>query len=148
MRLTLSVARGPRFCYLHLTRIAFPTLLQLLHTSRNLVDLWLHDVLNPRHCSSEALTNTLSGMYLAITLWPSCRYSHEDSRATSVWRISQSKNSCIILNSCMDTEWCVRIAATSSVRRDTIVYSEKIPEETSQSRGLGSFINTVTPFPT
>ena len=53
---------GPRLRCLHLTRIAFPTLLQLLHSSRNLVDLQLHGVHNPRHFSLEALTNTLSGM--------------------------------------------------------------------------------------
>ena len=53
---------GPRLRRLHLTRIAFPALLQLLHSSRNLVDLQLHEVLNPWYFSPEALTNALSGM--------------------------------------------------------------------------------------
>ena len=47
---------------LHSTRIAFPSLLQRLHSSRNLVDLQLHGVLNPWHFSPEELTNTFSGM--------------------------------------------------------------------------------------
>ncbi len=55
---------GPRLRCLHLTRIAFPSLLQLLYSSRNIVDLQLHGVgvLNPSHFSPEALTNALSGM--------------------------------------------------------------------------------------
>ena len=54
---------GPRLRCLHLTtRIAFPTLLQLLNSSRNLVDLQLHGVLNPRRFSLDTFVNTLSGM--------------------------------------------------------------------------------------
>ena len=54
---------GPRLRYLHLTtRIAFYTLLQLLHSSGNLVDLQLHGVLNPRRFSLDTFANTLSGM--------------------------------------------------------------------------------------
>ena len=64
MRLSLPKAFrwGPRLRRLHMTRILFPSLLRLLHSSRNLVDLQLHDILNPWHFSAEALTNTLSGM--------------------------------------------------------------------------------------
>jgi hypothetical protein len=64
VRLTLpSTFRwGSRLRCLHLTRITIPTLIELLHTSKNLVDLRLHDVLIPWHFSSEALTNTLCGM--------------------------------------------------------------------------------------
>jgi hypothetical protein len=64
VRLTLPSAFrwGPRLRRLHLTRIAFPALLQLLYSSRNLVDLQLHEVLDPWHFSPEALTNALSGM--------------------------------------------------------------------------------------
>jgi hypothetical protein len=51
---------GPRLRRLHLTRIASPALLQLLHSSRNLVDLQLHEALN--HFSTEVLTDALSGM--------------------------------------------------------------------------------------
>jgi hypothetical protein len=51
---------GSRLRFLHLTRIASPALLPLLRSSRNLVDLQLHDVLKPSHFSSDALTNALS----------------------------------------------------------------------------------------
>jgi hypothetical protein len=47
---------------LHLTGFTAPNLLQLLLSSRNLVDLQLHDVLDPRHVSLEAFTNALSEM--------------------------------------------------------------------------------------
>ena len=47
---------------LHLTGITSPVLLQLLISSKNLVDLQLHEVIHPRHFSPEALTNALSGM--------------------------------------------------------------------------------------
>jgi hypothetical protein len=53
---------GSRLRRLHTTRIFIPSLLRLLHSSRNLVDLQLHGVLNPWRFSAEALTNTLSGM--------------------------------------------------------------------------------------
>ncbi|KAH9010371.1 hypothetical protein EDB83DRAFT_427717 [Lactarius deliciosus] len=53
---------GPRLRRLHLTRIAIPTLLHLLYSSRNLVDLHLHEVLDPLQFSPEALANALSWM--------------------------------------------------------------------------------------
>ena len=53
---------GPRLRRLHSTRIAFSALLTLLYSSKNLVDLQLHEVLNPLHFSPEVLTNALSGM--------------------------------------------------------------------------------------
>ncbi|KAH9057836.1 hypothetical protein EDB87DRAFT_974532 [Lactarius vividus] len=52
---------GTRLRCLHSTRIAFPALLHLLYSSRNLVDLQLHEVINPWHFSPEALTDALSG---------------------------------------------------------------------------------------
>ena len=62
--LTLSSAFlcGSRLRRLHLTGITSPALLQLLLSSRNLVDLQLHEVLNSSHLPPEALTNALSGM--------------------------------------------------------------------------------------
>lgn len=62
MSLPRAFRWGPRLRRLHTTRILFPSLLRLLHSSRNLVDLQLHDILNPLYFSAEALTNTLSGM--------------------------------------------------------------------------------------
>jgi len=64
VRLTLrsDFRWGPHLRCLHLTRIAFPSLLQLLYSSRNIVDLQLHGVLNPSRFSPEALKNALSGM--------------------------------------------------------------------------------------
>ena len=53
---------GPRLRRLHSTRIAFPALLHLLHSSRNIVDLQLHEVLDHWPFSPEELTNALSGM--------------------------------------------------------------------------------------
>jgi hypothetical protein len=53
---------GPRLRRLHSTGIAFPGLLQLLYSSRNLVDLQLHEDLNPGYPSIVVLTNALSGM--------------------------------------------------------------------------------------
>ena len=53
---------GPRLRSLHLTRVAFPALPQLLHSSRNLVDLQLHEVLDAWHISPATLVNALSGM--------------------------------------------------------------------------------------
>ncbi|KAH8983195.1 hypothetical protein EDB92DRAFT_1607123 [Lactarius akahatsu] len=52
---------GTRLRCLHLTRVAFPALLHLLYASTNLVDLQLHEVINPWHFSPEALTDALSG---------------------------------------------------------------------------------------
>jgi hypothetical protein len=46
----------------HLTRIALFAFPRFLYYYRNLVDLQLHDVFDPRLCSPEALTDALSGM--------------------------------------------------------------------------------------
>ena len=64
-RLTLPSAFGcgtRRLRTLHLTRIAFFALPHLLYSSRNIIDLQLHDVLNPWLLLPEALTDALSGM--------------------------------------------------------------------------------------
>ena len=53
---------GSHLRCLHLTRITFPLLLQLLYSSRNLEDLRLHEVLDPRHFLPETLANALSWM--------------------------------------------------------------------------------------
>ena len=53
---------GPRLRCLRLSRIAFPAFLPLLYRSSNLVDLQLHDVLNPWPISPEEFTNILAGM--------------------------------------------------------------------------------------
>jgi hypothetical protein len=53
---------GSRLRRLHLTRIDIPGLLQLLHSSRNLEDLQLHEALNPWYFSIEELTDALSGL--------------------------------------------------------------------------------------
>ncbi|KAH9178377.1 hypothetical protein EDB89DRAFT_2239613 [Lactarius sanguifluus] len=52
---------GPRLRCLHSTRVAFPALLHLLYSSKNLVDLQLHEVINPLHLSPDAFTDALSG---------------------------------------------------------------------------------------
>ena len=64
VRLTMPSAFswGSRLRRLCSNRIAFPALLQLLLSSRNLVDLQLHEVFSPWDFSPEALTNALSGM--------------------------------------------------------------------------------------
>ncbi|KAH9024449.1 hypothetical protein EDB83DRAFT_2658119 [Lactarius deliciosus] len=64
VRLTLpSTFRwGPRLRCLHLTRTAFPALLQLLYSSTNLVDLQLHEVFESWQFPPEALTVALSAM--------------------------------------------------------------------------------------
>ena len=53
---------GPRLRSLHFARIVLPTLPQLLLSSKNLVDLQLHEVLDPWHISPATLVNALSGM--------------------------------------------------------------------------------------
>jgi hypothetical protein len=62
LTLPVTFQWGPRLRYLHLTRITFPALIQLLDSSKDLVDLHLHDVLDPSRFPPEALTNTFSGM--------------------------------------------------------------------------------------
>jgi hypothetical protein len=53
---------GSRLRRLHSIGIVFPSLLQLLSSSRNLVDLHLHKVLNPSLISPKVLTILLAGM--------------------------------------------------------------------------------------
>ena len=53
---------GTRLRSLHLTRISFLELPRLLYSSKNLVDLRLHEVLYPSNFSTEILTNSFSGM--------------------------------------------------------------------------------------
>jgi hypothetical protein len=64
VRLTLPSAFlwGPRLRRLHLSKIACPTLLQLLYTSKDLVEIQLHDAIHPWHFSPEALAKALSRM--------------------------------------------------------------------------------------
>ncbi|KAH8992923.1 hypothetical protein EDB92DRAFT_1944876 [Lactarius akahatsu] len=77
---------GPRLRSLHLTRIALPALPQLLYSSRDLVDIQLHDIVRVAYLSPEELANGLSGMsqlrslslrhpssvpHLGIAPWPS-----------------------------------------------------------------------------
>ncbi|KAH9068251.1 hypothetical protein EDB83DRAFT_2593538 [Lactarius deliciosus] len=73
---------GPRLRCLHSTRVAFPALLHLLYSSRNLVDLQLHEVVHPLHFSPEALTDTLSGMIqlrsLSLHLLTTVKYTALD----------------------------------------------------------------------
>ena len=63
-RLTVPSAFGwsTRLRTLHLTRVTFFALPQLLYSSRSLVDLQLYKVFNPWLFSPEALTDALSGM--------------------------------------------------------------------------------------
>ena len=58
----ISFRWGPRLRRLHLTRIAFPGLLRLLYSSRNLVDLRLRQAFNSSYCPIEGLTDALSRM--------------------------------------------------------------------------------------
>jgi hypothetical protein len=51
---------GPRLRRLHLSRTTFPALLHLLYSSRNIVDLQLHEC--PWYLSVEILADALSGM--------------------------------------------------------------------------------------
>jgi hypothetical protein len=53
---------GPRLHRLHSSRIAFPALPQLLSSSRNLVDLQLHEIPSIGYLSPKAFANALSGM--------------------------------------------------------------------------------------
>ncbi len=64
MQLTLPGAFrwGPRLRSLHSTRIAFPSFLQLLSLSQDIVDLQLHEIPNVGYFSPEAFANALSGM--------------------------------------------------------------------------------------
>ena len=62
LTLPISFRWGPHLRRLHLTRIAFPAHLPLLHSSRNLVDLQLHEALNSLNPPIEELADALSGM--------------------------------------------------------------------------------------
>ena len=53
---------GPQLRRLHLTGIAVPALPRRLSSSKDLVDIHLHDISNNRYLSPKALANTLSGM--------------------------------------------------------------------------------------
>ena len=53
---------GPRLSCLRLSRIAFPAFLPLLNTSRNLVDLQLHEVPGPWPISPDEFAHVLSRM--------------------------------------------------------------------------------------
>ena len=53
---------GPRLRRLHLNRITSPALFQLLHSSKSLVYLRLHEALDFWYFSIDELTNALSGM--------------------------------------------------------------------------------------
>ena len=53
---------GTRLRRLHLTKIVFPALLQLLDSSKNLEDIRLHEAFNPWYFSIEKLMDALSGM--------------------------------------------------------------------------------------
>jgi hypothetical protein len=72
VRLTLpnTIQWGSQLHRLHLTRInLFPTtLFQLLYSSRNLVDLQLHEVLDPLYFPPDNFTNVLSRMPQLLSL--------------------------------------------------------------------------------
>ena len=53
---------GPRLHRLHSTRISFPALPQLLSSSKDLVDLQLHEIPSIGYVSPKAFANALSGM--------------------------------------------------------------------------------------
>ncbi|KAH9172676.1 hypothetical protein EDB89DRAFT_879306 [Lactarius sanguifluus] len=59
---------GPRLRTLHSTRIAFPSLPQLLSHSHNLVDIQLHGIPSAGYFSPEAFANALSRMTHIQTL--------------------------------------------------------------------------------
>jgi hypothetical protein len=59
---------GPRLRTLHLTRIAIPTLPQLLSPSTGLVNLRLHEIPNVRDFSPDAFANALSELTQLETL--------------------------------------------------------------------------------
>ena len=74
LTLPSSFGWGTRLRSLHLTGIDLFALPRFLYSSRNLVDLQLHEVLDPWLCSPEALTDALSGMAqlrsLSLHLFP------------------------------------------------------------------------------
>ena len=74
LALPSAFGRSTRLRSLHLTKIALLVLPQLLYSSRDLIDLQLHEVLNSWLLSPEALTDALSGMaqlqYLSLHFLP------------------------------------------------------------------------------
>ncbi|KAH9001960.1 hypothetical protein EDB83DRAFT_2533719 [Lactarius deliciosus] len=64
VQLTLPSALrwGTRLRSLHSTRIVFPALPQLLSSSENLVDLWLHKIPSSGYLSPKVFVNALSGI--------------------------------------------------------------------------------------
>ena len=62
LTLPSSFLWGPRLRRLHLNRITSPALFQLLHSSKDLVDLQLHEAFNPWFFPIEGLTDALSSM--------------------------------------------------------------------------------------
>jgi hypothetical protein len=62
LALPYSFQWGPRLRRLHSTRVTILPLLRSLHFSNDLVDLQLHEVLDPWHLLPSALTNVLSRM--------------------------------------------------------------------------------------
>ncbi|KAH9011316.1 hypothetical protein EDB84DRAFT_1648837 [Lactarius hengduanensis] len=59
---------GPHLCSLYSTRVAFPSLPQLLSPSHDLVDLLIHKIPSAGYFSPEAFLNALSGMTNLRTL--------------------------------------------------------------------------------
>jgi hypothetical protein len=57
-----TVRWGPHLHTLHSTRIAFPSFLQLILPSQDLVDLQLHEIPSAGYFPPEAFANALSGM--------------------------------------------------------------------------------------
>jgi hypothetical protein len=62
LTLPISFRWGRHLRHLHSTGIVFPCLLQLLHSSTNLIDLRLHEVILPWTLSPEMLMNVVSKM--------------------------------------------------------------------------------------
>jgi hypothetical protein len=76
-----SAFRGcPRLRSLHLTKITFPALPQLLFSSKDLVDIHLHNIAGIANFSPEALVNALSRMtrLRSLTLHPRSSASRPD----------------------------------------------------------------------
>ena len=71
---------GTRLRSLHLTRIDFLELPQILYSSRDLVDLQLHEVIYSSQYSTEVLMNAFSGMTqlrsLSLHILPPSGYNH------------------------------------------------------------------------
>ena len=92
MELTLPSAFrwGPRLRTLHLTGISFPTLLQHLSSSRNLVDIQLHNIASAAYHSPEALANALSWLTQLQSL--SLHFRSSDSHPENIGILPSSSN--------------------------------------------------------